>query len=120
MNRSGRSCPAGPAITPHASSGWSARACAMILACSAPLIVSMDASVTGPRSGQRVHQGLLKVGQPVVDPHIGRTRIGRVDLAAWLGEVIRDVKTDAKREPDIIQRAQPRLRVGLRQPDPAA
>src|SRR3954471_11700858 len=30
MNRAGRSDPIGPATTPHASSGWSRRACATI------------------------------------------------------------------------------------------
>src|ERR1019366_3138619 len=44
--RSGRSLPAGPAMTPHASSGWSARACATILARSPAEMISMPASVT--------------------------------------------------------------------------
>src|SRR5450432_3566814 len=119
MNRSGRSLPAGPAITPQASSGWSARACARISAWSTRLIVSMDASVARPRSGQCVHQALLEVRQPVVDPHVGRTGISGVNLAATLIEIVGDAKTHPKREPDIVERTQPRLRVGLRQPHPA-
>src|SRR2546423_12831071 len=40
MNRSGRSLPAGPAMTPQASSGWSARAWATILSYSEREMVS--------------------------------------------------------------------------------
>src|SRR5690606_21944327 len=47
MNRVGRSDPAGPATIPQASSGWSARACAMILSTMARSIVSMFGRLPG-------------------------------------------------------------------------
>src|ERR1051326_3581584 len=40
MCRSGWSAPAGPAITPHASPGWSRRACAMIASTNSRAMVS--------------------------------------------------------------------------------
>src|SRR3954453_4744242 len=46
MNRSGRSVPAGPATTPHASSGWSRRACATIASWMSWLILSTAARLT--------------------------------------------------------------------------
>src|SRR5277367_5482587 len=62
MNRSGRSRPAGPASTPQASSGWSARAWATILSYSARGIVSTSKEHTGaPPSrakGARASPGL--------------------------------------------------------------
>src|SRR6266542_3118212 len=48
IKRSGRSLPAGPAITPQASSGWSARAWATILSYSARGIVRMIHELTAP------------------------------------------------------------------------
>ena len=49
MNRSGRSLPAGPAMTPQASSGWSARAWATISSYRARGMVSMQRQSTGRR-----------------------------------------------------------------------
>src|SRR5258708_26793036 len=117
MNRSGRSLPAGPAITPHASSGWSARAWATIFARSAGSSVSMDLRVAGRPSPERVYQGLLEVGQPVVNPEISRTRVLRIQPRQTLLEVLGDRKAHAEREPDIIDGAQPGLRVVGGQPD---
>src|ERR1700760_662686 len=51
MNRSGRSLPAGPAMTPQASSGWSARAWATILSWSSRRIDSMRMSLMGAAPG---------------------------------------------------------------------
>src|ERR1700680_2604196 len=116
MNRSGRSLPAGPAIPPHASSGWSARAWATIFACSAGSSVSMDLRVAGRPSPQRVHQGLLEVGQPVVTPEISRTGGLRIPPRHSLLKVLGDRKAHAEREPDIIDGPQPGLRVVGGQP----
>src|SRR3984893_9757953 len=117
MNRSGRSLPAGPAITAHASSGWSARAWATIFARSAGSSVSMDLRVAPLPLPQRVHQGLLQVGQPVVNPEISRTRVLRIQPRQSFLEVLGDRKAHAEREPDIIDGAQPGLRVVGGQPD---
>src|SRR4051794_24601702 len=46
MNRSGRSLPAGPATTPHASSGWSRRACATIASTISRVMVSTPHSLS--------------------------------------------------------------------------
>src|SRR6266446_2902654 len=124
MNRSGRSLPAGPAITPHASSGWSARAWATILSYSPRPIVSMRARLpAAPRqewSPQRVHQALLRAGKPVVDGEHGITGIIRLDPAHLLVHVLRDAETNPEREPYVVDRAQPDLGLRPRQPDPAA
>src|SRR5580693_7802990 len=111
MNRSARSVPAGPAITPHASSGWSARACDTILSRSAGCSVSMSSSVLPERTYQR----LLQVGEPVVDPHIGRPRVGRVEILGALCGVLGDLQPHPESQPDIVQRAQPDLPVLLGQ-----
>src|SRR5690348_1939397 len=115
MKRCGRSVPAGPAMTPQASSGWSALACATIRARSDALIVSMTGSVARapPGSGQRLDQALLEVGQPVVDPHVGGPRVGRVDPVADLLEIVGDAEPHPEGQPDVVQRPQPGLGVGL-------
>src|SRR5262252_3606696 len=114
MNRSGRPVPVGPAITPQASSGWSARACAMTWSSRPREIVSMPVMVIGnglrgSRQGQ--DQALLQVGQPLVDPGIGRTGIVGRQLVDAAVEVVGDSKAHAEREPHVIERAQPRLRL---------
>src|SRR5580658_767523 len=116
MNRSGRSVPAGPAITPHASSGWSARACDTILSRSAGWSVSMCQRVLPERAYQR----LLQVGEPVVDPQVGRPGIGRVEILAALRGVLGDLQPHPEGQPDVVQRTQPDLRVLLGQLYPAA
>src|SRR3984957_7344137 len=108
INRSGRSLPAGPAMTPQASSGWSARACASICARRAALIVSMLR-----RLAERFDQAVLQVGQPLIDPDVRRPRItGRPALGQTL-LFIGDPQPDAQRQPDVIQRLQPLLALGL-------
>src|SRR5690348_14536917 len=120
MNRSGRSLPAGPAMTPQASSGWSARACAMIFSCSSGAIVSMDASVTRAPSPQRAHQGVLDVAEPVIDLEVGRTRVRPAGSLHLILVVLGDAQHRPDGEPDVVQRAQPRLRVLGPQPHAAA
>src|ERR1700733_12757840 len=114
MKRSGRSWPAGPAITPQASSGWSARACAMILSRSAEWSVSMGprvAAAAGERGraagarGRRaiaaggwlregVDQRRLQEREPVVDPHVRGAGIGRVEVLHPGLEVLGDRQPD--------------------------
>src|SRR5262249_20218772 len=124
MNRSGRSLPAGPAITPQASSGGSALAWAMIAARSAPGMVSTHASLLGTaparESGQRPHQGFLEERQPVVHVDIGRARIVRPDVLRPVVEVVGDLEAYAQSQPDVVQGPQPGLRLRPGQPDPAA
>src|SRR5580700_5857749 len=116
MKRSGRSWPAGPAITPQASSGWSARACATILSRSAGWSVSMDPSVPsgpGPRPGRRAgwiclpegpDEGLLQEREPVVDPHVRGAGIGRVEVLHPGLEVLGDRQPDPEGQPDVVER----------------
>src|SRR5690606_5719849 len=104
MNRSGRSEPAGPAMMPHASSGWSARAWAMILSTRSREILSI--SWTLPK---RSHQAVLEVGQPVIGDE---RRIPLVVLGHALDllvDLLGDVQARAEREPYVVERAQPRL-----------
>src|SRR6266545_2620577 len=97
MNRSGRSLPAGPAITPQASSGWSARAWATILSYRAREMVStMNEHTRGDRGGRRlprglVHrldEGLLDGAEPGVHLERAPLRVVRLQLPPLLLELL--------------------------------
>src|ERR1700733_2489866 len=108
MNRSGRSLPAGPAITPQASSGWSARACATICARSPAEMVSMQRRLT-----ERFDEAVLQVGQPLVDPDVGRPGVARGQVLGQVLLLVGDPEPDAQGEADVVQRLQPVLALGL-------
>src|SRR5262245_56252276 len=117
MNRSGRSEPAGPATTPHASSGWSAAACATIAAYTDRSIFSTEptvASGTGsgrPRMGrlaslgERADQRVLHPGQPLVH---GVQAAQRIVIRQRLGHrlvVLVYVEPGPDRQPQVIEHA---------------
>ena len=82
MNRSGRSEPSGPAITPHASSGWSARACATMASTRSARITSTTALLPTfcERSGQHVTVGRYsgdRLGGQHADHHRAGQTVGR-------------------------------------------
>src|SRR5580693_5004571 len=120
MNRSGRSRPAGPASTPQASSGWSARAWATILSYSAREIVSTSNEHTAmpPPASQRaaggylllqsLHERLLHRAEPGVDLERGPLRVVRLQLTPLLLELLGDAEPDPERELDVVQRLEPR------------
>src|SRR5580693_10732075 len=103
MNRSGRSLPAGPASTPHASSGWSRRAWATIWSCSARGMLSMGLMI----SAERLDERLLHRAQPGVHLERGPLRVVLGQLPPLLLEVLGDPEADAEGEPDVVQRLEP-------------
>src|SRR5580704_12173139 len=119
MNRSGRSLPAGPASTPQASSGWSARAWATILSYRARGIVSMINELKG-LSAERLDQGFLDGAEPGVHLERAPLRVVRLQPSPLLLELLGDAEPDAEREPDVIQRLEPRQGLVLGQLDTAA
>src|SRR6202012_1102299 len=106
MNRVGWSLPAGPAITPHASSGWSARAWAPILSCRARVIVSMINELTGGLA-HRLDEGFLDGAEPGVDLEGGPLGVVRLEPAPLVLELLGDAEPDAEREPDVVERLEP-------------
>src|ERR1700760_306644 len=104
MNRSGRSLPAGPAMTPHASSGWSARACATILSWSSRRIDSMYSSLA-----EGLNQALLDVTEPGVDLERGGPGVERVELAPLVLELLGHAEPDPQRQAHVVQRPEPGL-----------
>src|SRR6201996_7341360 len=124
MKRSGRSLPAGPAMTPQASSGWSARAGATILSWSSRLRESMRSSLMGPKPpgalgglrprGQRclaegLNEAFLDVAEPGVDLERGGPRVERVELAPLVLELLGHPEPDAEGDADVVQGPQPGL-----------
>src|SRR5207344_3450377 len=114
MNRSGRSLPAGPAITPQASSGWSARAWATILSHRARGMVStMNEHTRGSGGGgslglvHRLDEGLLDGTEPGVHLERAPLRVVRLQLPPLLLELLGHAEPDAEREPDVVQRLEP-------------
>src|SRR5690606_12972667 len=98
MNRSGT--PLRPAITPHASSGWSFRACAMILSASSFEMVSMLRKLPeGP------DQAVLQVGQPVVGDVRRVARVVLRHLLQLLVDLLGHLQAGAEGEPDVVERA---------------
>src|SRR3954470_8562333 len=92
MNRSGRSEPSGPAMTPHASSGWSRRAWATISATRSARITNTPTAYVAralhptpagrltPRGGSaHLHPALdepvLNEREPVVDADVRGARV---------------------------------------------
>src|SRR5689334_588704 len=137
MNRSGRSLPAGPAMTPQASSGWSARAWATILSYRARGIVSMFNELTGGTGGSgfrppedsraltglllhRLDEGLLHRTQPGVHLERAPLRVVRLQLSPLLLELLGHAEPDAEREPDVVQRLEPGQGLVLGQLDATA
>src|SRR5690242_9785486 len=106
MNRSGRSLPAGPAMTPQASSGWSARAWATILSYSERGIVSMFSELTGLLL-HRLDEGLLHRTEPGVHLERAPLRVVRLQPPPLLLELLGHAEPDAEREPDVVQRLEP-------------
>src|SRR5579875_435843 len=104
MKRSGWSLPAGPAMTPQAASGWSARACATILSWSALLRESMRSSLA-----EGLNQALLDVAEPGVDLERGGPRVERVELAPLVLELLGHPEPDAEGDADVVQGPQPGL-----------
>src|SRR5918994_5260518 len=94
MKRSGRPVPSGPATTPHASSGWSARAWATIWSNRAWVMVSMLVRIDRRAAPyRRVVRG---------GPHAGRE--GSADLlelrlAAAFAAALRDPRVTALQDP---------------------
>src|SRR4029079_10300071 len=119
MNRSGRSLPAGPAMTPQASSGWSVRAWATILSYRARGIVSMFNELTGLLL-HRLDEGLLHRTQPGVHLERAPLRVVRLQLSPLLLELLGHAEPDAEREPDVVQRLEPGQGLVLGQLDAAA
>ena len=118
MTRSGRSAPSAPAITPHASSGCSSRACATISSTRSRRMTSTRQAY-GAAAGVRtpaerashphagVHQAVLHEREPVVDRPGGRRGGRRRSTSS--GIVLVDVERGAQREPHVVERAQPRV-----------
>src|SRR5690349_22989664 len=119
MNRSGRSLPAGPAITPQASSGWSARAWATILSYSEREMVSTINELTGLLL-HRLDEGLLHRTEPGVHLERAPLRVVRLQTSPLLLELLGHAEPDAEREPDIVQSLEPGQRLVLGQLDAAA
>src|SRR6201996_8359683 len=115
MNRSGRSLPAGPAMTPHASSGWSARACATILSWSSRRMDNMRLTLA-----EGLNEGLLDVAEPGVDLERGGPGVDRVELAPLVLELLGHPQPHAEREPDVVEGPQPGLGLLPGEPDRAA
>src|SRR4249920_3407199 len=112
MNRSGWSLPAGPAITPQASSGWSARAWATILSYRERGMVStMNEHTRGaePSRGlaHRLDEGLLDGAEPGVHLERAPLRVVRLQLPPLLLELLGHAEPDAEREADVVQRLEP-------------
>src|SRR5271165_7303842 len=125
MNRSGWSLPAGPASTPQASSGWSARAWATIWSYSARGIVSTRTSLRPHPASQRsaseggwgggwgpggerglverLDQRLLHRAEPGIHLERGPLRIIRLQPRPLVLEVLGDAQPDPEREPDVVQ-----------------
>src|SRR6478752_6385238 len=129
MNRSGRSLPAGPAITPQASSGWSARAWATILSYSEREMVStINEHTRGSRGAEppaglllhRLDEGLLHRTQPGIHLERAPLRVVRLQLSPLLLELLGHAEPDAEREPDVVQRLEPGQGLILGQLDAAA
>src|SRR6266581_8187481 len=119
MKRSGRSLPAGPASTPQASSGWSARAWATILSYRTRGIVSMIHELTG-RLVHRLNKGLLDGAEPGVHLERAPLRVILLQPRPLLLELLGDAEPDAEREPDVVQRLEPGQGLVLGQLDAAA
>src|SRR5215471_6227651 len=105
MNRSGRSLPAGPASTPQASSGWSARAWATILSYSERGMVSTKTSLRGLRKS--LDQGFLHRAEPGVHLERAPLRVVRLEPSPLCLELLGHAEPDAEREPDVVQRLEP-------------
>src|SRR5690242_3613798 len=104
MNRAGRSLPTGPATTPHASSGWSRRACATIASWVAWSMVS-----TGPEywsAHPRPDDGVLHAGQVRIDRARHGRRVVRVEVVVV---VLGDPDPCADRQPHVVEHPQPAL-----------
>src|SRR5215218_10050868 len=98
MNRSGRSLPSGPATTPHASSGWSRRACATISSTRSARITSTSPGYVAPLPARTSRRGgetrstsgepLLQARQPAGEHPAGEER-GELGLVGRLRVVLR-------------------------------
>src|SRR6266566_6062921 len=119
MNRSGRSLPAGPAITPQASSGWSARTWATILSYSEREMVSMIDELTRVLV-HGLDEGFLDGAEPGVHLERAPLRVVRLEPAPLLLELLGHAEPDAEREPDVVQRLEPGQGLVLSQLDAAA
>src|SRR6266567_4272642 len=119
MNRSGRSLPAGPAITPQASSGWSARTWATILSYSEREMVSMIDELTRVLV-HGLNEGFLDGAEPGVHLERAPLRVVRLEPAPLLLELLGHAEPDAEREPDVVQRLEPGQGLVLSQLDAAA
>src|SRR5690348_8261513 len=104
MNRDGTPEPIAPATTPHASSGWSRRACSTIASWIVRLRRSTLTTLAGASpAGQGLDQRLLDVRQVVVDGQFGRARRARVaaQLLVELGRrvgVVGDLQPGAEQD----------------------
>src|SRR5580704_6622685 len=121
MNLAGRSLPTGPAITPHASSGWSLRAWSMIFAWRSREIVSMIGEITRwALPVQRADQRLLHGAQPAVDLERGDLRVVGGERGELFLEVLGHLEPHPEHQPHVVQRPHPVPGLVTREPDPAA
>src|SRR3954470_548697 len=106
--RSGRSVPAGPAMTPQASSGWSRRACAT----TASYRSWRSSNTQGRlRRGSAAEHGgdqrLLQLAEPVVEQVDGDPRVVRGQLVELLAPVLGDVEAGAEQQPHVVDGLHP-------------
>src|ERR1700751_6478516 len=121
MKRAGRSLPAGPAITPHASSGWSLRAWSMIFASRSREIVSMIGEITRwALLIERADQRLLHGAKPAVDLERGDLRVVGGERGELFLEVLGHLEPHPEHEPHDVQRPHPAPGLVGREPAPAA